>query len=190
MSILTDDLPTAVEVNGQELSISTDFRTCIQAVVATEDGDLTNAEKCLVMLRLMYGDGVDFTQEHLDTAAVFLNGGEVRGDEEPDGVRLFSFEKDARLIFAAFKQTHGVDLEVESMHWWKFMALFSDLGADTVFCTLVGLRKRVKTGVATKEERELALALGDAFDVPDVDRRTLDEREREALFLKLVEKGR
>jgi hypothetical protein len=65
-----------------------------------------------------------------------------------------------------------------------------DLGADTAFCNLVGLRKRVKSGKATKEEREVAREMGDLFDVPEPDLRTAEEKEQEAEFMRLLHGGK
>ena len=94
------------------------------------------------------------------------------------------------MIYAAFRQTHGVDLQKERLHWWTFLALFQDLGADTAFCTLVNLRRRVKSGEATKEEREHALKMGEAFDLPEIDELLDDEEiERAEMFAKLAERG-
>jgi len=125
----------------------------------------------------------------------FLDGGETHvpeddDEDESDTVqRFYSFEKDAQLIFAAFYQTHGVDLESANMHWYKFLTLFMDLGGDTAFSGLVGLRRRVKTGKASKEEKAMARELGSIFDVPDLDLRTVDEREQERIFLAQIGQG-
>lgn len=136
----------------------------------------------MVMLGNLYPEQVEDVETAIRQGMKFLNGGKD-GDDDEDGPRLFSFEKDADLIFAAFRQTHGIDLETTEMHWWKFLALFMDLGADTAFCNLVGLRKRVKTGKATKEEREVASEMGEIFEVPEPDNRTLAERETDDEFL-------
>jgi hypothetical protein len=147
-------------------------------ILAFEDDQLTGYEKQMIMLENL--------QAALEMGMKFLDGGKV-GEDEDSGPRLFSFEKDANLIFAAFRQTHGIDLQnIEYLHWWSFLALFMDLGADTAFCNLVGLRKRVKSGKATTEERETAREMGDMFDVPEIDDRTLEEKEKEAEFLRLV----
>lgn len=69
------------------------------------------------------------------------------------------------------------------------MALFMDLGADTAFCSLVGLRRRVKTGKATKEEKAAAREMGNAFVVPEVDTRTIEERIAERAFMDLMGQG-
>lgn len=137
------------------------------------------------MLGNLYPEPIEDAKTALEQGMKFLNGGKV-ADEEEDGPRLYSFEKDASFIFAAFRQTHGIDLETAEMHWWKFLALFMDLGADTTFCNLVGLRKRVKSGRATKEEREAAREMGDLFDVPEPDLRTAEEKEQEQEFMRLI----
>lgn len=128
----------------------------------------------------------------IQKATLFLNGGHAGTDDEDDVVhpRLYSFGKDADFIFSAFRQTHGIDLETADMHWFKFLALFMDLGQDTTFCHLVGLRKRIKTGKATKEERAAASEMGDLIDIPEPDTRTPDEKEAEAEFLRLVGEGK
>jgi len=61
-----------------------------------------------------------------------------------------------------------------------------DLGSETSFCQLVGLRKRLKTGKASKEEREQALEMGDLIEVQEPDTRTPEEREREEEFMRLI----
>lgn len=134
----------------------------------------------------MYPQMPHDVNQALEQANLFLNGGTV-SEEEIDSPRVYSFAKDANFIFAAFRQTHNIDLEKESMHWWKFLALFMDLGSETTFCQLVSLRKRIKTGKATKEERETAREMGTLFDIPDVDDRTLAEKEMEMEFLRKVE---
>jgi hypothetical protein len=65
-----------------------------------------------------------------------------------------------------------------------------DLGTETTFCQLVSLRKRIKTGKATREERNAAREMGEVYEVPDVDTRTLEEKQREADFIRLVTQGK
>ncbi len=186
MNILVDKLPTSIDVSGQEYRIDADFRNCLKIILAFEDPELASVEKSLVFYENLYIDKPEDARAALERGTWFLNGGKDEVDE-PDGPRVFSWNKDANLIYAAFQQTHGIDLEsVTFLHWWKFLALFMDLGADTAFCTLAGLRKRVKTGKASKEERQMARELGDAFVVEEVDDRTVEEREAERVFLAMI----
>lgn len=158
-------------------------------ILAFEDNELTAFEKQVVLLENLFLDKPPLSEETVERAQWFLNGGKESKDGE-GGLSLFSFTKDADFIFAAFRQTHGIDLQTEEMHWWKFLALFMDMGSETTFCNLVALRKRVKTGKASKEERAIAREIGDLFDVPEIDDLTLEEREREAEFLAFVEEAR
>lgn len=186
MNILTSALPETVKIGGVEYPIDTDYRTALTIILAFEDGDLTAAEKQLVMLANLYPTPPKDIRGAIERAGWFMNGGKESRDSD-SGPRVYSFSKDADFIFAAFKQTHGVDLQSESLHWWKFLALFMDLGSETTFCQLVNLRRKVKTGKASKEERHAAFAMGDVFNLPEVDDLTLEEREANAWFDKLTQ---
>lgn len=148
-----------------------------------EDSSLTPYEKQFILLSNLYRKTPPNIKEALIQGMRFLNGSLEETDGGEYHPKVYSFIKDANLIFAAFRQTHGIDLESADMHWWKFMALFMDLGSETAFCNLVSLRSRVKTGKATKEERKMASDMGSMFEVPEVDTRTLDEKIAEANFM-------
>lgn len=194
MNILVEELPETIAINGRDVPIHTDFRDCLLIILAFEDNELTPIEKQLILLENLYQEkpAEEDLQEAVEKGCRFLDGG---GSEEENGSgsspRLYSFSKDAGLIFSAFHQTHGIDLQaVETLHWWKFLALFMDLGSETNFCSLVALRKRVKTGKATKEERRAARELGNLFEVPELDTRTLEEKQADREFLRLVDIGK
>jgi hypothetical protein len=159
-------------------------------ILAFEDAELTAQEKQAVLLSL-YKEPVGDVRQALLMAVKYLNGGkEAQEGDNSLPYRLYSFAQDAQYIFAAFRQTHGVDLQKAELHWWEFIALFMDLGADTTFCNLVNLRKRIKTGKATKEERKAASEMGEIFEIPEPDDRTAEEKEREAEFMRLIGAGK
>jgi hypothetical protein len=117
-------------------------------------------------------------------AIQFLN--QNQDDDQEPGPRVFSFEKDAQLIYAAFKQTHNIDLQTVELHWYQFLALFSDLRPDTAFCQLRNLRYRLKTGRATKEERQAASEMSDLIELPELDTRSYAERLKEKRFMEIL----
>jgi hypothetical protein len=158
--------------------------------MAFEDAELTPQEKQVIILSNLYQVQPGNVQAALEKASQFLNGGKTEETNDNDNsMRLYSFDRDAQFIFSAFRQTHGIDLETAELHWWKFIAYFMDLGQETTFCQLVGLRSRIKKGTASKEERQAAREMGDLIDVPEIDDRTLEEKEREAEFLQLIVQG-
>lgn len=190
MNILTEALPDAVAIGDQVVAIDPDWRAALRVICAFEDPDLTPAEKAAVLLDNLYPEPPADLEAALAQGVRFLNGG-ADGGAAADGPRLYSFQRDAALIFAAFRQTHGIDLAtVEGLHWWAFLALFADLGADTAFCGLVSLRKRVKSGKATKEERRLYRELEAQAELPEPDTRSEADRARYDEFMRLVEEGK
>lgn len=194
MNILLDDLPEAIEIDGKEYTINWDHRTGIDCILDFENPDLTAEEKGILLMRRLYREPLpENMSEALRLGIKFLNGGKDEVEDNPfsEHYRLYSFEKDAGLIYAAFRQTHGIDLQKETLHWWVFLALFQDLGADTAFCSLINLRRRVKSGEASKEEREHALKMGEAFDLPETEE-LLDAEESENIerFAMLAERGK
>lgn len=186
MNLLTDAPPNEVEIDGRQYAVNSDFRSCLRIILAFEDNDLTNAEKQMIMMSNLYPVIPNNMQAAFTKGGWFLNGGKPSHDEDESAPRLYSFSRDADLIFAAFRQTHGIDIKTVDLHWWEFLALFLDLGADTTFCNLINLRKRVKTGKASKEEKAAARAMGEAFEVPEIETMTLEEREAEAEFMRLI----
>lgn len=190
MNILTDTLPESVDISGVMYQINTDFRTCLKTIMAFEDAELTPQEKAHILLSNIYSVLPGDIDQAFVQANLFLNGGKVGAEDDEPGPRVYSFGKDADMIFAGFKQVHQIDLENEEMHWWKFIALFMAVTAnqDTPFGALVTLRRRIKTGKATKEERQAAREMGDLIEVPEIDDRTLAEKEAEAEFLRQIGK--
>lgn len=193
MNILLDDLPEAIEVNGVEYAVNFDFRTGLACILDMESSELTDEEKCILLLKRMYGDVIPEDGETAIKLAVkFLDGGKEPPEEEnpfADNKRLYSFEKDSALIYAAFQQTHGIDLQKVDLHWWQFLALFQDLGADTAFCNMINLRRRVNSGEATKEERQYALKLGDAFEVIDPSEALTETDNENVTLFELLSSG-
>lgn len=193
MNILLDDLPEAIEVNGVEYAVNFDFRTGLACILDMESSELTDEEKCILLLRRIYGDVIPEDGETAIKLAVkFLDGGKEPPEEEnpfADNKRLYSFEKDSALIYAAFQQTHGINLQKVDLHWWQFLALFQDLGADTAFCNMINLRRRVNSGEATKEERQYALKLGDAFEVVDPSEALTEADNENVTLFELLSSG-
>ena len=108
---------------------------------------------------------------------------------EDAGSRVFSFQKDSRLIMAGFRQTYQIDLQDSDLHWWTFITLFMDLSPDTTFSNLVSLRQRVSKGIATVDEKKLARELGDVFQLDNVIFKDLEMLEAEKIFFDALEGG-
>jgi hypothetical protein len=184
MNILTDQLPDAVMIGDEEVPINSDFRPCLRTILAFEDDDLTTYEKQVVMLQNLYPTIPEDLEMACRQASKFLNGGEDGKKEEvQETVRLYSFAHDDDLIYASFRQVHGIDLETAELHWWKFTSLFmAILGTDCPYGNLVGLRKRLADGTASAEEKKAAEEMGDLIEIPQPDTRSLAQREKDQKY--------
>lgn len=168
MNILAGRFPTSVEIDGREYALNTDYRVGLKCILAWEDQELTAREKTLVMLRLLYKEIPPDTQKACELAVYFLNCGEEKeGESDFPARRVYSFAKDAKYIYSAIRQTHGIDLEtVKYLHWWKFCYFFLDLDPDCMFQQMLHLRQQKQQGKLTKEERAVYYRLRDILDLP------------------------
>lgn len=182
MNLLIDELPDSVEIDGKEYLLNTDFRASLNVIFAYEDINLTDHEKQTILLLNLYPVIPENIELAFEQAFKFIDGGELpkKGPLKP---RVYSWSKDSNMIYSAFKQTHGVDLTTEKMHWWKFLALFMDLGAETAFSSVVNLRSRVKSGKASKEEKAAARDMGELFEVPELEVKSLEDLEKRSVFM-------
>ena len=190
MNILTDQLPTAVEIDGREYKLNTDFRVCLRIILAFEDPGLTQEEKQWVLLANLYPVLPDNLTTAFELGMKFMDGGHDGEEKEEMSLRLYSFSQDSNFIFAAFRQTHGIDLETTDLHWWKFLALFMDLGVDTTFCSLTGLRKRLATGEATDAEKKMAEEMSSVIELKEVYERPTELYELEDTFMQQLTGGK
>lgn len=168
MNVLTDGFPQSVEIDGVEYPINADYRVGLDIMLAFEDNSLTAADKQMVAITLLYKEIPPDLTKACELAVLFLNCGE---EEQPDvgerPTRLYSFEKDAKYIYSAIRQTHGIDLETVSfLHWWKFCYLFLDLDPDCFFQQMLHLRRQKQAGKLTKDERELWFRMEDILNLP------------------------
>lgn len=191
-NILIDELPETIQVAGRDYQINSNHKVCLRSLIAFEDNELTPLEKQYILmvnlLPVIPPDPND-QNEALEQINLFLAGGNAE-KKESDGLRLYSFRQDAPYIYAAFRQTHGIDLQKIELHWWQFLSLFMDLGSETMFCQLVGLRKRLATpGKASKEDKQMAAELGHIVKLDGVDDRTVEEKEVMRKFDELVAQG-
>lgn len=65
----------------------------------------------------------------------------------------FDYASDAPYIVAAFRQTYGIDLTMERLHWWTFRALFLGLPEDTLMHKIMHWRTADLTAMSPEERR-------------------------------------
>lgn len=153
-------LPVSLNVQGQELAINADWRPCVNVMRMFERTDLTDTEKILCMVEILYVDEVpdSLVSDAAEQAIWFLNLGEDPREKETTRAhstgRLFSWEQDLKYIISAVEHSAGIPIRSKDFyHFWEFMSAFFESG-DCILNTLIHQRKQKKLGKQTKAERE------------------------------------
>ncbi len=146
------DLPNVVEINGRSYSIYTDFRVWIKFVnnIRTLKGN----ER--VTVPYLFKNEVPEFCDLQELLKFCFPVHELPRRISHSKEILFDYEIDSDYIYAAFLGQYGIDLlEVEELHWYKFLALFKGLKDDEMICKIMSYRGYEKTN--GKEDRFLKL---------------------------------
>ncbi len=175
-NILLDRMPA--EYDGY--LIRTDYRIGIQIAAALEDDELEPYERLGVAFALLYGEGQPPADIAYKGLAWFLSGGaEPEGKSggaeggESGGMQYFSFDHDATRLYSGFRRAYGIDLDKESMHWFRFLALLGDLG-KCAFTQVLEYRT-ADLSKMDKETRRAYMAMRRKFALPQSESRETRE---------------
>lgn len=186
MSMLTEQFPVSLEVNGAECPINADFRTVLKCYeIQGGKKELTPGE-LMKILCMFYRKQRMFSEEHVNQMFWFFScGREEKKKAFPRRIaginnkQPFDFQEDADVIYAGFIQQYGIDLQTEDMHWWKFMILLENLGSDTRLQKLMEYRTIDTTNKnLSKEERKFYHAMQSYYSLEGNPAREMTDRER------------
>ena len=178
MNILVDRLPTEYE----GLKIETNFRSFILFELLMQERNLTMEEKMFLALKLFYEEQPKDIKKAIDGILWFYTCGE-QDKKQPKGngktkKAIYSYEHDAKLIYSAFLDQYGLDLnEVNYLHWFKFKALFEGLKDENKICEVMGYRAVDLSKIKDKNEKNKYKKLKQAWALPD--ERTEKEKEQD-----------
>lgn len=180
MNILIDKLPK--EHDG--LEVNTDFRSFILFELLMQEKDIPNNQKIITALNLFYEKIPCNIEKAIKTILWFYTlGKEEKNKKTKDKKKetkkqIYSFEHDADLIYSAFLDQYGIDLnEIEYLHWWKFRTLFYGLKQENKICEIMGYRAIDVSKIKDKEERKRYIKLQNQYALPD--NRSEEEKEQE-----------
>ena len=124
-NIILDKLPNSYK----GYLIRTDFRIGIQIYSCFNDKDLSEEEKLMISLKLLYGNGIP-KNVNLAVEGImwFLNLGEKnKVKSTSNSTPIMDFNIDSSRIFSGFKSKFGIDLNKIKMHWFEFRYLLMEL---------------------------------------------------------------
>lgn len=184
--ILTDGLPTAIEVDGIEYDINADYQTGIKIIMAFEDTELTQYEKCMILIELLYKETPHNLNEAVKQGIRFLDcGGNSQGSGEGDGIRKYSFTQDDKYIYRAVDGVlQGRLSRGDFVHWWEFVLAFMELPEECFISRLIYLRTQKAKGKLSKEERELYYKIKDIVDLKE--EYSIEEQKQINEFMELM----
>lgn len=158
-------LPEVLTVGGEDYSIRTDYRNVLQVFEAFQDPELTQEEKWIVAIYLLFegfscdDDVLEAAQDGFDLGEAmkqiswFISAGQPEKQvlEQP----TYNWTQDEQMIFSAVNKVAGRETrELEYLHWWTFLGYFNEVGEGT-FSFIVGIRNKLNKGKKLeKHEKE------------------------------------
>ncbi|HCX63444.1 MAG TPA: hypothetical protein DHU59_13550 [Clostridiales bacterium] len=184
--ILTDGLPTAIVVDGIEYDINADYQTCLKIIMAFEDNELTQDEKYMLLVELLYKEPPHHIHAAIKQGVKFLDCGDSKdGSGESDSIRKYSFTQDDKYIYRAVDGVlHGRLSKGDFVHWWEFVLAFMELPEDCFMSRLIQLRTQKAKGKLSKEERELYYKIRDIVDLKE--EYSVEEQKQINEFMELL----
>lgn len=142
-------LPTSLEVAGQVWKIRTDYRDILTIMEAYNDPELSDTEKTLVMLNIVYEDWKQMPRDDYEEAGKkaiwFLNCGQQEETKRP-AKKLMDWEQDESVLFPAINRIAGKEVRsLDYLHWWTFIGYYMEID-EGIFSTVLGIRQKKAKG--------------------------------------------
>ena len=162
-NVLLDELPTG----WNEYEVNTWFQIGIQVALLQEDTELSDQEKMLAMLELLFGNDDGTLREYPtepeeleECIKWFLYGWqhERTSNKDESKERLLDFDVDQWRIYADFRQIYGINLNEADLHYWEFMGLLWNMPYElSSFLHVIEIRK-MKPQKGDSQEKKKAIA--------------------------------
>lgn len=146
---IIDELPSAVEIEGQCYDIVTDYKEWLRFIKLVNDEELSSDMRIALMVE-WYIDEIPLKilSEALEKLIDFMRGPykEDASNEEEEykrstkNINLIDYSIDSGRIIAAFKQDYNIDLRNTNMHWWEFLNYLNNISKDTELMQVIRYR--------------------------------------------------
>lgn len=137
---LYERIPDGITVNGRFFRCDFDFRNVLKMLDVMQREDLVpdardyHCAKCVIRHRMALKNASTVYKALCDTL--------FEKTPETGEKRLTSFEQDAPLIRAAFKQVYGIDLFRDRLTWFEFIEYLHNLPDGNRYEDVIGIRAR------------------------------------------------
>lgn len=134
-NILTDELPTTISVKKCNFKINADYKTLLK--ISGLISPKTTAKQYDEIMQLFLVDKkyiLPFEVEPIFNELIkfYSQADKLKyKSKKKRKAPIVDFLLDADIIYADFWREYHIDLEVDNIHWYKFLALFSGLSKDS-----------------------------------------------------------
>lgn len=161
-------LPEELSVGGVAYPIRTDYRNVLQVFEAFHDPELTQEEKWIVAIYLLFEnfscaddvlqaakDGFSL-EEAIKQISWFISAGQP--ERQALELPTYNWAQDEQMIFSAVNKVAGMETrELDYLHWWTFLGYFNEVGEGT-FSFIVGIRHKLNHGKKLEKHEKEFLA--------------------------------
>lgn len=136
---LQERLPDSVIINGKRYKADFDFRNVLDLMDTLARDDLLPGAREFLAVKCVLRKPPKDAHKALEAVREVLF---PATKKSADSKKLTSFEQDADLIRAAFRQAYNIDLYRDSVHWVEFSALLNALPEGSRYSEILGIRAR------------------------------------------------
>ena len=134
---LFERLPDSVTADGKKYKCDFDFRNVLKMLEIMQREDIAPDARDYLCARCL-------CRPPKNAGNVYRALCDLLFEKTPEtgGKRLTSYEQDAGMIRAAFRQVYHIDLFRERLHWLEFVELLCNLPEGNRYSETIGIRAR------------------------------------------------
>ena len=134
---LFESLPPGVKVGRKFYKCNFDFRNVLKMLDLMQREDIVPEAKDYLCAKCVCKPPKNAREVYKALCGLLFEKRPETGEK-----RLTSFEQDAPLIRAAFRQVYGIDLYRDKLTWFEFTELLQGLPEGNKYADVIGIRAR------------------------------------------------
>lgn len=134
---LQDRLPEGVTVDGKFYRMDFDFRNVLRMIEVLDRDDMMPEARAYKALKCLCK-----RPRNAERVLAEVKGLLFKAPRKKGGQKVTDFIQDAGLIRAAFRQSYGIDLYRDKLHWIEFTELLNAIPEGSRYSEVVGIRVR------------------------------------------------
>ena len=140
---LYEHIPDGVTVNGRFYRCNFDFRNVLKMLDLMQRTDIVPDARDYLCIKCVYSHRIPpkiASELYKAISDILFEKTPETGEKSEK--RLTSFEQDAPLIRAAFRQVYGIDLFRDRLTWFEFTELLQGLPEGNRYEDVIGIRAK------------------------------------------------